>query len=318
MYGLAMARTVATRTLLRSPRPGHRLEEITMRAGVLLVGLTIFALGLAATATGGPSAPAAIPGCAKASLNLVKEGQLSLATDNPAFPPWWEGGSKTKDWEINDPSTGKGYESAVAYGIAKRLGFTKKQVTWQAVPFTKSFAPGKKSFDFYLAQVSNYPERRKAVTFSTSYYAVNQAVAGLKTNAITKVRTLNGLKQYRLGAALGTTSYNYIVKFIQPDLEPRVYDTVNDAVTALKTKQIDGLVTDFPSMGYITNVQVPGSTVVGRLPNQGAQEHFGAVFQKGNPLVRCVDKAIRQMRQDGSLKRLEVRWLGQTGAPILK
>jgi polar amino acid transport system substrate-binding protein len=290
-----------------------------MRAGALLVGLTVLALGLAATATGGPSEPAAIPGCAKSSLNLLKDGQLSLATDNPAFPPWWEGGSKNKTWELNDPSTGKGYESAVAYQIAKRLGFKKSEVTWKVVPFTKSFAPGKKPFDWYMAQVSAYPERRKAVTFSTSYYDVNQAVAGLKSNRITKVRSMKGLKAFRLGAALGTTSYNYIVKYIKPVQAPRVYDTVNDVVTALKTKQIDGLVTDFPSMGYITNVQVPGSTVVGRLPNQGGvQEYFGLVFQKGNKLVRCVNKAITQLRRDGTLKRLEVRWLGQKGAPILK
>ena len=137
------------------------------------------------------------------------------------------------------------------------------------MPFLKSFAPGKKSFDFYIAQVSNNPERRKAVTFSTSYYAVNQAVAGLKSNSIAKVRSLAGLTRYRLGASIGTTSYDYIVKYIKPTQAPRVYDTVNDVVTALKTKQIDGLVTDFPSMGYITNVQLPSSTVVGRLPNAG-------------------------------------------------
>jgi polar amino acid transport system substrate-binding protein len=280
--------------------------------------LTALALALAATATGGPATPSAIAGCAKASLNLVEEGKLSLATDNPAFDPWWTGGSKSKDWEINDPSTGKGYESAVAYQIAKRLGFTKAQVSWEAVPFLKSFAPGKKSFDFYVAQVSNYPERRKAVTFSASYYRVNQAVAALNSNSLSKVRSFAGLRNYRFGASVGTTSYSYIVNFIKPTQSPRVYDTVNDAVTALKNKQVDGLVTDFPSMGYITNVQVPGSTVVGRLPNQGAQEHFGLVFQKGNPLARCVNKAINQMRADGTLKKLEVRWLGQKGAPILK
>lgn len=289
-----------------------------MRAGVLALGLTILALGLAATATGGPSEPAAIPGCAKSSLNLVEEGRLSLATDNPAFDPWWTGGSKSKDWELNDPANGKGYESAVAYGIAKQLGFSKAQVDWQAVPFNRSFAPGKKSFDFYLAQVSIRKERAKNVTFSTGYFDVNQAVAGLKSNPISKVRSLNGLRKYLLGAALGTTSYDYIVRYIRPTQKPRVYDTVNDVVTALKTKQIDGLVTDFDSMGYLTNVQVPGSTVVGRLPTKGTPEKFGLVFQKGNTLVRCVNKAINQMRADGSLKRLEVRWLGQTGAPILK
>jgi polar amino acid transport system substrate-binding protein len=289
-----------------------------MRTAALAVGLTILALGLAATATGDPSAPAAIPGCAKASLNLVQEGQLSLATDNPAFDPWWTGGSKTKDWEINDPSTGKGYESAVAYGIAKRLGFSKAQVSWKAVPWAKSFAPGKKPFDFYLAQVSILPDRAKNVTFSTGYYDVNQAVAGLKSNPISKVRSLNGLKKYLLGAALGTTSYDYIVRYIRPTQKPRVYDTVNDVVTALKTKQIDGVVTDFPSMGYLTNVQVPGSKVVGRLETKGKPERFGLVFQKGNSLAGCVNKALKQMRSDGSLKRLETRWLGQTGAPVLK
>jgi polar amino acid transport system substrate-binding protein len=289
-----------------------------MRVAFLGLALTALALVLAATAIGRPASEAAIAGCAKNTLNLVTDGQLSLATDNPAFEPWWFGGSKSKDWEINDPRTGKGYEAAVAYQIARRLGFTKAQVTWEAVPFLKSFAPGKKSFDFYIAQVSSYPERRKAATFSASYYRVNQAVAGLKTNSITKVRSLAGLKPYRLGASVGTTSYNYIVKYIKPTQSPRVYDTVNDAVTALKNKQIDGLVHDFPSMGYVTNVQVPGSTVVGRLPAQGAQEHFGLVFQKGNPLVRCVNKAIEQMRSAGVLRSLEVRWLGQTGAPILK
>lgn len=289
-----------------------------MRAGVLVLGLAVFALGLAATATGRPAEPAAIPGCAKASLDLVEEGQLSLATDNPAFDPWWSGGSKDKKWEINDPTTGKGYESAVAYGVAKRLGFSKSQVTWSALPWNKSFAPGKKSFDFYLAQISILPARAKNVTFSTGYYNVNQAVAGLKANPISRVRSFNRLRNYLLGAALGSTSYDYIVRYIRPTQKPRVYDTVNDVVTALKTKQIDGLVTDFPSMGYLTNVQVPGSTVVGRLPTKGKPEQFGLVLQKGNPLVRCVNKALAQMRADGSLKRLEVRWLGQTGAPILK
>jgi polar amino acid transport system substrate-binding protein len=289
-----------------------------MRIAFLGLALTSLALALAATATGGPAEQAAIPGCAKANLNLVTDGQLSLATDNPAFDPWWTGGSKSKDWEINDPRNAKGYEGAVAYQIAKRLGFTKAQVTWQAVLFDKSYAPGKKSFDFYLAQVSNTPERRGAVTFSASYYRVNQAVAALNSNTLSEVRSLAGLKRYRLGAALGTTSYDYIVRFIRPTQSPRVYGSVNDAVTALKNKQIDGLVHDFPSMGYVTNVQVPGSTVVGRLPNRGKPEHFGLVFQKGNPLVRCVNKAINQLRAAGVLKRLEVRWLGQTGAPILK
>ncbi len=137
-----------------------------MRRALFGLALTTLVLAFATTATGGPNEPAAVPGCAKSSLNLVEDGKLSLATDNPAFDPWWSGGSKSKDWEINDPSTGKGYESAVAYQIARRLGFTKAQVTWKAVPFLRSFAPGKKPFDWYMAQVSVTSERKNAVSFS--------------------------------------------------------------------------------------------------------------------------------------------------------
>jgi len=289
-----------------------------MRPVLFGLALTALALALAATAIGSAEAPAQIPGCAKGNLNLLNEGQLTLATDNPAFDPWWSGGSKDKDWEQNDPTTGKGYESAVAYQIAKRLGFTRAQVTWKAVPFLRSFAPGKKPFDWYMAQVSVTPERKKAVSFSTSYYNVNQAVAGLKASSIAKVRSLAGLKRYKLGAQVGTTSYAYISKFIRPSQSPAVYDSNADAVSALKNKQIDGLVVDFPSTGYITAVQVPTSTVVGRLPTQGAQEIFGLVFQRGNSLAACVNKAINALRTDGTLRRLDVRWLGKTGAPILK
>ena len=289
-----------------------------MRTVLVGFALAAFALAVTATATGDPATPAAIPGCAKGSLNLLNDGKLTLGTDNPAFNPWFAGGSKDKDWELNDPSNGKGYEPAVAYEIAKRLGFTRAQVTWDAVPFLRSFAPGKKPFDWYMAQVSVTPARKKAVTFSTSYYNVNQAVVGLKAAPISKVRSLAGLKRYKLGAQVGTTSYAYITKFIRPSQSPAVYDSNADAVAALKNKQIDGLVVDFPSTGYITAVQVPTSSVVGRLPQQGAQEVFGLVFQKGNSLANCVNKAIRALRSDGTLRRLDARWLGKTGAPILK
>jgi polar amino acid transport system substrate-binding protein len=281
---------------------------------LLLLAIPLSALALTVTGTGG-GAPAA--SCAKADLNLVNSGQLTIGTDNPAFPPWW-GGSPTKGskWKISDPYSGKGYESAVAYALAKRLGFTKAEVQWTPVPFLKSFAPGKKQFDFYLAQVSYNPQRAKAVAFSASYYYVNQAVVGLKKNAISKVKSLAGLKPFQFGVPLGTTSYDYVVKNIKPAKKPKVYDTLNDGVTALKNGQIDGLVVDFPSTGYITAVQVPNSTVVGRLPTRGAKEHFGMVFQKGNTLVGCVNKALNAMWRDGTLKRLERTWLGGS-APIL-
>ena len=166
-----------------------------------------------------PSEPAQSGSCAKANLNLVKDGQLSLATDNPAFPPWW-GGAPKKPWEVSNPASGKGYESAVAYAVAKQLGFSKGQVTWSAVPFTNSFRPGKKPFDFYMAQVSYTPQRARNVSFSNSYYFVNQAVVGERRHADHTRGTVAGLRPYKLGAQVGTTSYSYIETH-QAVAEPR-------------------------------------------------------------------------------------------------
>ena len=282
----------------------------------MALGTLVLGLALATTATGSSKSSAAIPGCKVSSLNLLTSGTLTLGTDNPAYPPWW-GGTPKNPWKVSNPSSGKGYESAVAYAIGKRLGFARSAVKWTPVPFLKSYAPGKKPFDFYLAQVSYKPIRAKAVTFSTSYYDVNQAVVGLKDKPIAKVKTIAGLKPFKFGVPLGTTSYDYVVKYIKPSQKPKVYNTLDLAVTALKNGQIDGLVVDFPSTGYITGVQVPNSVVVGRLPTQGTQEHFGLVFQKGNPLVTCVDKALAAMKADGTLKGLENKWLAGS-APLLK
>ena len=195
-----------------------------MRVGVLAVGLTVLALGLAATATGKPSEPAQSGSCAKANLNL---------------PPWW-GGAAKKPWEVSNPASGKGYESAVAYAVARQLGFAKGQVTWSAVPFNNSFRPGSKPFDFYMAQVSFAPERARNVSFSNSYYFVNQAVVANAGTPISRVRTVAGLRPYKLGAQVGTTSYSYITRFIRPSQSPAVYDSNNDAIAAPGPKFKDG------------------------------------------------------------------------------
>jgi polar amino acid transport system substrate-binding protein len=256
--------------------------------------------------------------CAKANLKTLEDGKLTLGTDTPAFPPWWDGHEKKgTGFKLSNPYSGKGYESAVAYEVARRLGFTRPEVKWTPLFYVKSYAPGKKPFDFYLAQISYKPIRARAVDFSISYYFVNQAVVALKGKPITKAKSLADLKPYKLGAPLGTTSYDYIVKYIKPTQQPAVFDTLNDAVTALKNGQIDGLVADFPSTGYITGVQIPNSIVVGRLPTQGTKEHFGLVLQKGNPLVTCVNRALRAMWTDGTMKRLQSTWLAGS-APLLK
>jgi polar amino acid transport system substrate-binding protein len=291
-----------------------------MRKALVAAAAAALALVAAGSGFGRTAALPALPGCDLASLQTVDNGQLTVGTDNPAYPPWFGGGSpKGSKWKINDPSTGKGYESAVTYQVARRLGFSPDLVQWTYVPFNKSYAPGRKPFDLDVNQISYTPQRARVVDFSSSYYDVNQSIVVRKGTRIGAVRSLAGLRRYKLAAQLGTTSYQFIVDRIRPAQKPSVFPQNAAAVQALKNGQIDGLVVDLPTAFYVTAVQVPNSKILGQAEARPGGEHFGFVLAKGNPLTTCVNRALAAMRADGTLKRLQRLWLAKaTGAPILK
>jgi polar amino acid transport system substrate-binding protein len=292
-----------------------------MRKALITSLAVAAALVVAATASGrtdAKTAAGAIPGCSPASLKLVADGTLTVGADNPAYPPWFGGDEKTKPWKVTDPYSGQGYEDAVAYAIAKQLGFAKAQVKWTVVPFNNSYRPGKKPFDLYMTQVSYKPERAKGVDFSKSYYFVSQTLVALKGKPIASAKSLAALKGYKLGAQIGTTSADYISNVIKP-ASSRTYDTNDQAVQALKNGLIDGIVVDLPTAFYITGVQVPKAKVVGRLKTVGAPEYFGAVLPKGSTLTACVNKALNGLWANGTIKKLQQTWLPPTNsAPVLK
>jgi polar amino acid transport system substrate-binding protein len=273
---------------------------------LFVVAIPLAALAVTATATGRPAA----------TCTTLKSGQLTIGTDNPAYPPWY-GGNQGHGWKISDPYSGKGYESAVAYAVAKQLGYSRAKVKWVYVPFAKSFAPGKKSFDFDITQISFTPERAKVVDFSASYYDVNQAIVVRNGTPIAKVHSVAGLKPYTLSAQLGTTSYQFIKSTIKPK-NLKVYSSNDKAVFALKNKLVDGVVVDLPTAFYVTAVQVPNSKILGQFAATTG-EHFGMVFQKGNPLRACVNKALATMKRNGTLKRINTTWLSKVvSVPVLK
>jgi polar amino acid transport system substrate-binding protein len=241
----------------------------------------------------------------------LTDGTLTIATDSPAYEPWFKN---------NDPSNGKGYESAVAYAVADQLGFDKASVKWVKEPFNKSYAPGDKDFDFDINQISITPQREKVVTFSDGYYTASQALITLKDSPVAKATSLDDLKKYKLGAQTGTTSLTAIREDIQPSSEPLVFDDTNVAKQALLNHQVDAIVADLPTAFYITAVEIPTATIVGQFQQQsGTPEQFGMLFQKGNALVDCVNQALANLTSDGSLDRFEQKWLSETvSVPVLQ
>ena len=220
---------------------------------------------------------------------------------------------------MGDPTSGEGFESAVAYAVAEELGFTAEEVEWVVVPFDQSFRPGPKDFDFDINQISYTEERDGSVDFSDSYYDVNQSVVALADSEIADATTIAELQDAKLGAPIGTTSYDYVVENVQPTEDPAVFNTLNDAVTALGNGQIDGDVVDLPTAFFITAVQVENGTIVGQFPAVGEQEYFGMVFEEGNPLRDCVNEALASLRESGELDAIQQEWLAdKADAPVLE
>jgi polar amino acid transport system substrate-binding protein len=287
------------------------------RSFALVLVLALAGCGGSSSSTSSSGGSSSSNSCAKADLPLVNAGRLTVGTDNPAYPPWF-GGAEKSPWKVSNPASGQGFESAVVYAVADKLGFAKADVKWIVVPFNTSFAPGPKKFDFDINEISYTPERAKVVTFSDSYYNVNQAVVAKRGTPIATAQSSADLQKYKLGAQIGTTSYQYIKEFIKPSKQPAVFDTNDAAVAALKNGQIDGLVVDLPTAFYVTAAQVQGSKIVGQFPTGNAGERFGMVLQKDNKLVGCVNHALNQLKSDGTLQKIQEKWLAKVGgAPIL-
>lgn len=270
-----------------------------------------------------PSAAPSSAACSTADLATLKAGTLTIGTDNPAYPPYFAvnaDGHKTAPWALGDPTNGQGFESAFAYALAEKLGFTKDQVVWTYVPFDNSYKPGAKTFDLDINQVSALPERTGAVDFSDGYYFVNQAVVSLAANPVAKVTTISGLAAYRFGAQVGTSSYKTITDIIKPSADARVYDTNDAAIAGLKAKQIDAIVVDLPTAFFMTGAQLDDKgAVVGQfqLPSGADVEHFGVVMAKGSSLKPCVDAAIKTLTDDGTLAAITTEWLSEkVKAPV--
>jgi polar amino acid transport system substrate-binding protein len=245
--------------------------------------------------------------CEKEDLPLVQDGVLTIGTDEPSFPPWF-------DFD-DGPSTGTGFESAVAYAVADQLGFTSEEVEWVVVPFNNAYTPGEKDFDFDINQVSISEERDEAVDFSDGYYEVNQALVGFIGSDIASATTIDELKAFRLGAQVGTTSLDFITDVIQPDTEPLVYDTNADAKAAFDAGQLDGLVLDLPTAFFVSAVEIEGSTVIAQFPTAGESEQFGMVFEEGNPLRDCVNQALANVDLDA----IQQEWLSDVvDAPVIE
>ena len=274
----------------------------------LVIALTVaLAFGISACSSS-DSTESASASCEKADLATIENGVLTIATGEPAYYPW----------VIDDaPESGNGFEAAVAYAVATQLGFSKDEVKWVRTTFDSAVTPGEKNFDFNLQQFSITADRAKAVDFSSPYYTAPQAIVSFKGSKIDGKSSIADLKGAKLGAAVGTTSLDAIET--QLGLKASVFNDNAAGVSALKNKQIDGLVVDLPTAFYLSGVEIENGIIVGQLPSTGSGDQFGLLLTKGSPLTSCVSGAVDAITADGTLASITDTWLAtNTGSPVLK
>src|SRR6478609_7111334 len=276
-----------------------------MRSVFCLVSV-LAVVGLAAGSACAPadntsSGPAPAEQCSKDSFTTLTKGTITFGTDQPAYPPWFID---------DDPANGKGFESAVAYAVAGKLGYDTKDVRWVRVPFNAAIAPGPKTFDANLNEFSITEERKNAVDFSSPYYDVTQAIVTIKSSPAAQVTSLGGVKGLRLGAQVGTTSYD-AAKALGTTAPVAVYNNNDDAKAALTSGQIAALVLDLPT-AFEGQSELTDGTIVGQLPpGTDKSEQFGIVLDKGSKLTACVSGAVDGLRADGTLAKLQQQWLAE-------
>ena len=273
------------------------------RTAVVLVA------ALAATLTGcaSGSTPAASDSAAS-DADWITPGKITIATGEPAYYPY------VID---DDPASGEGFESAIAYAVADELGFAADDVEWVRTTFEAAIAPGPKTFDFNIQQYTITDERKANIDFSSPYYSASQAVVAIKGSAAEGVTTIDGLKDLVLGAMVGSTSAQTIEDAVKPNVDAQLYNSNEDAKAALEAGQIDGLVLDLPTAYYATGVYIDNSFIVGELPAAGVPDEWGVVLAKDSPLTERVTAAMDTLRDNGTLDEITDKWLGE-GAGVTK
>lgn len=264
---------------------------------------SVAAVALLATACASPGADAEDDG-------YVTPGKLTVATGEIAYYPY------VID---DDPASGEGFEAAVAYAVAEELGFEPEDVEWVRTTFEAAIAPGPKSFDFNIQQYTITDERKQAVDFSSPYYEASQAIVAIQGGAADGVTDIAGLKGLVLGAMAGSTSATTLEEAVDPDVEPQLFNSNEDAVAALQSNQIDALVLDLPTAYYATGVYIENSFIVGELPVAGVPDQWGLLLPKDSPLTGDVTAAVDALRESGKLAEITEQWLGEgAGVTLLQ
>ena len=291
------------------------MAELTRRKFIGLAGATaagaLAAGALAGCAAGDSGADAPASGDVKELT--VNPGTLTVATGDPAWPPY------VMD---DNPESGQGFEAALTYAVAEKMGFAADEVVWVRTGFDEAITPGAKDWDMNIQQFGVTEERKQAVDFSSPYFTPTQSVvvdAAAGHDKYANATTVAELSDAMIGAESGSTSYTWGMQTINEDIQ--VFNSNADAAAALNTHQIDGIILDTPTAVYMADPEMEeldAAALIGQIPNSEA-DPLAYLLPKDSPLTPFVSEAVDALAADGTLQALTDEWMADytTNVPVL-
>ena len=158
------------------------------------------------------------------------------------------------------------------------------------------------------------PERRKRVLFSDTFY--HSGITIIKRKGDARINGINDLVGKTISVQLGSISHERAKQI--PNAKVVTFDSGAEAILNLTTENSDAVINSRPSTDYMV-VQRPSlGEKIERLEPIRKSE-MGMVVRKGNTeLVEAINKALAEVKADGTYAALEKKWFGLNDPENLK
>lgn len=210
----------------------------------------------------------------------------------------------------------QGLEIDLARILAFRLGL--KQTVFTQSRFDRLYSAGTKPWDLAIAEITITPSRRLTADFSVPYVSVGEAVLLSKSVSGSTPRTLAGIRGLQICALSKSTGADAVIRRVKPTKPVRLIGNVPTLLLDLQTGVCDAVVYDSPVLATLKGrAPLRYGTLLGVIETR---EQYGIALPKGSPLRPAVNKALTSMIEDGTIARLQRKWLasGFDKLPVLR
>jgi len=207
---------------------------------------------------------------------------------------------------VNENGEELGYAVDLANALAERMGRPSAEIV--SVAWSGIFAAlDAGRVDFIVAPTNIRPARAENMAFTEPYMDTAQLIAfNIKyAGTVTAFEDLAGLT---IGVNAGSVSDDWLVDN-QAAYGYKIdrYDNLLDALLAVDTGRIDGVISDYEATAYAAKDRpnvVPGLTITG-------DEQYGLPCQKNNTEFRNeLERALEGIKLDGILQAIHEKWFG--------